>query len=236
MRHLLPFLLVFAYLLPQQIAARREVCPDKWEAGSEVEATYPSDGEWFVAQEIPDSIFSLMRGKSYKIDCTIPREELRYLQMLHKDADGRVLMGEMVCHKDVAPELLEIFATLYREDYPIERMVLIDHYDADDLSSMLANNTSCFNFRKVAGSNKLSAHSKGKAVDINPLYNPYVKKRKNGTLYVSPEEGRPYIDRQVKKSPYMLMKGDAAYNLFLSKGYEWGGGWKSLKDYQHFEK
>ena len=113
--------------------------------------------------------------------------------------------------------------------------VLIDNYGADDKCSMEANNTSCFNYRFVAGSKVLSNHSRGRAVDINPLYNPCVAKRRNGTVSVDPEKGRRYADRS-KSFSYKIEKGDLCYRLFMEHGFMWGGNWRSKKDYQHFEK
>ena len=139
----------------------------------------------FTSEEIPDEVFARMAGKSYKEDCTVPREDLRYLRISCVGADGSPYIGEMVAAADLAEDLLDIFRQLYEAGYPIERMQLIDDYDASDQASMEANNTSCFNFRQIAGSTKLSNHSLGRAVDINPLYNPYVKKTANGNLRFS---------------------------------------------------
>ena len=110
-------------------------------------------------------------------------------------------------------------------------MELIDNYDGDDIKSMESNNTSSFNYRVVAGSKKLSRHAYGMAIDINPLYNPYIK----GT-YVSPESGKPYVNR-TKKFKYKLCSGDIVYKILHDKyGFTWGGAWRSCKDYQHYEK
>lgn len=191
--------------------------------------------DWFVAEKIDDIVFDRMMGKSYKEDCTVPRDSLRYLRLLYIDSEGTTRRGEMVCNVAIAGDLVDIFRQLYQARYPIERMELIDNYEADDIRSMRANNTSAFNFRYVANTRKLSNHSRGMAVDLNPLYNPYVKRRKDGTLLVSPEEGRPYADRS-EDFPYKITRDDLAYRLFKAHGFKWGGEWRSLKDYQHFEK
>ena len=188
----------------------------------------------FCQEEIPDEVFSRMMGKSYKEECTTPREELRYLRVLHYNKVGEELQGELVCHKDIADDLLAIFRELYQAKYLIERMVLIDEYDADDEASMRANNTSAFNFRKASGMRTLSKHSTGMAIDINPLYNPLVKHRE-GRTRVYPSNATPYIDRS-QDFPYKIVKGDLCYRLFKKYGFSWGGDWKSSKDYQHFEK
>ena len=188
----------------------------------------------FCQEEISDAVFCRMMGKSYKEECTTPREELRYLRVLHYNKVGEELQGELVCHKDIADDLLAIFRELYQAKYPIERMVLIDEYDADDEASMRANNTSAFNFRKASGMRTLSKHSTGMAIDINPLYNPLVKHRE-GRTRVYPSNATPYIDRSLD-FPYKIVKGDLCYRLFMKYGFSWGGDWKSSKDYQHFEK
>ena len=188
----------------------------------------------FYQQEITDDIFARIEGKSFKANCTTPREDLRYLRVLHYNLDREVLQGELICHKDIADDLLAIFQELYKAAYPIERMVLIDEYEADDEASMRDNNTSAFNFRRASGMQRLSSHSTGMAIDINPLYNPLVKHRE-GKTKVFPATAIAYIDR-TKFFPYKIEKGDLCYRLFKKYGFSWGGDWRSSKDYQHFEK
>lgn len=204
-----------------------------WRAGEEVAEGLLPPGS-FVAVEIGDALFARIEGRSYKSGCTVPLDELRYLQVLHYDCCGVVRRGEMICNRAIADDLLAIFRTLYEAHYPIERMVLIDDYDADDERSMEANNSSAFNFRFIAGTTRLSNHSRGMAVDINPLYNPYVK-RSGERLVVQPEAGRPYVDR-TREFPCRIDTADLCYKEFVRRGFEWGGAWRTLKDYQHFEK
>ena len=188
----------------------------------------------FRVDTLSDEVFRRMVGKSYPKDCTVRRSDLRLLHVLHVDAEGHEHEGEMVCNKAIAQDLLHIFRRLYEARYPIERMRLIDDYDADDERSMTDNNTSCFCFRQIAGSKKLSKHSLGLAVDINPLYNPCVRQTAKGGTTIQPAAGRRYADRS-KKSPYKIEKGDLCYRLFTEHGFTWGGSWRSVKDYQHFE-
>ena len=193
-----------------------------------------SGSSYFCQQKITDAVFERMKGKSYAEGCTVPREELRYLRVLHYNKEGQELQGELVCHHSIADDLMDIFLELYKAKYPIERMVLVDEYDADDEASMNANNTSAFNFRRVSGGGNLSRHSEGMAVDINPLYNPLVRQR-GDRVRVFPASAAPYIDR-TKDFPYKIEKGDLCYRLFKQHGFTWGGDWKNSKDYQHFEK
>lgn len=189
----------------------------------------------FTQTEIPDSVFKRMRGRSYIDNPNIKRGDLRYLRLLYFDPKGAVRLGEMVCNKLIAADVARIFRQLFEAEYPIGRMELIDNYGADDERSMAANNTSCFCYRAVAGSRRLSAHARGMAVDINPLYNPYVKDLGGGRRKVRPKGGTPYINRG-RKFVYKIDRGDLCYRLFTANGFRWGGAWRSCKDYQHFEK
>ena len=210
----------------------------RWQAGEDVSESMVAEvgvEHCFTSGPITEELFQRMQGRSYKADCTVPREELRYLQVLHRDATGAIRLGELVCNRAIADDLLHIFRQLYEASYPIERMVLIDDYEADDERSMEANNSSAFNFRFIAGTQKLSRHSKGMAVDINPLYNPYTKTLADGKTIVEPAAGKPYLDRQ-RKYKYKIERGDLCFRLFSKYGFHWGGDWQSVKDYQHFEK
>lgn len=209
----------------------------QWRAGAEVsEVAVEACGveNCFVSENISDEVFARIKGKSYKDGCTVRVEDLRYIKVLHRDAENKILLGEMVCSEVIAEELLAIFRVLYDNAYPIERMVLVDDYNAEDALSMRANNSSAFNFRYISGTKKLSNHSLGLAVDINPLYNPYVKKV-GGRTIVDPKEAAEYVNRN-HENPYIIKDGDLLVKEFLKHGFKWGGNWKSLKDYQHFER
>lgn len=189
----------------------------------------------FSVQPIPDSVFQRMQGRSWPEGCTVRRADLRYLRLSHVDADKKEHVGEMVCNKAIANDLLEIFRELYRQKYPIQHIRLIDDYEADDERAMRDNNTSSFCYRKISGSTNLSKHAMGMAVDINTLYNPYVRTGKDGRRIVEPATAVKYVDRR-KSFPYKIVKGDLLYRLFLQHGFKWGGSWRTVKDWQHFEK
>lgn len=191
-------------------------------------------GSFFYIEELNQEIIDRITGKSYKEDADIPYSDLRYVRLLHRGFDGLTYVGEMIVNKAIADDVLEIFKELYEIEYPIEKILLIDDYDADDLLSMADNNSSAFNYRLVEGTNRRSVHSDGLAIDINPLYNPYVRTR-DGKLEVLPESGAAYVDRD-KDNDYYIRKDDPCYKAFISRGFTWGGEWKNSKDYQHFEK
>ena len=99
----------------------------------------------FTISPIPDDIFAKMQGKSFKDNCTVPREDLMYLKVLHVGFDGKTHTGELVVNRLIADAVLDIFKQLYEAGYEIEKIRLIDEYDADDEKSMIYNNYSAFN-------------------------------------------------------------------------------------------
>ena len=190
--------------------------------------------EDFKISKISDEIFVRIKGKTFKDDCTLPLEDLRYLNLLHKDIKGNTLNGEMICNKYISKDLIEIFTKLYKENYPIEKIRLMDEYNADDETAMRDNNSSCFNFRFISHTKKISKHGLGLAVDINTLYNPY-HKIVNGKEIIEPSTAKEYLDRS-KKFVYKIEENDICCKLFKEHGFIWGGNcWDDRQDYQHFE-
>ena len=191
----------------------------------------------FYYEPLNDSIKEKITGISYpETGCTVPYEDLNYVKLLYLDFDGEVQTGELICNKAIAQDMVEIFYELYRNDYRIEHIRLIDEYNGDDTLSMIDNNTSCFNYRVVDGTTTLSKHALGCAIDINPFYNPYVVFNKNGSgeTYISPKGSEIYADRS-QNFPYKIDENDLCYKLFTQHGFTWGGIWNSTKDYQHFQ-
>lgn len=191
------------------------------------------DNKEFYIKPIPNDIFEKMQGKSYKENCTVPREELRYLHILHVGFDNNTHEGELIVNKRIAEDVLDIFKELYKAGYKIEKVRLIDEYNAQDELSMRDNNSSAFNFRYISYSTTLSKHAKGLAVDINTLYNPYIK-QVDGRLNIEPANAVQYVDRN-RQFPHKIDHDDLCYKLFTKYGFEWGGDWEDSKDYQHFE-
>lgn len=184
---------------------------------------------------LPDSVFKRMLGKSFPEDCKIMKEDLVYMKIKHYGFDGELHVGELVVNEKIASAVEQVFTGLLDLKYPIEKIRLIDEYDAKDEASMTDNNTSAFCYRTIAGKDKLSKHALGLAIDINPLYNPCITFNKDGSIKkVEPEAGRAYIERDAS-DPRRIKKGSGIYKLFIENGFIWGGDWNSLKDYQHFE-
>ena len=178
----------------------------------------------------------MVKGNSWKKGCPVPLKDLRYLRIKHINFNGKDQMGEMIVHKDVSVEVTEIFKALYNTDYPINKMRLVSYYKGSDWQSIESDNTSAFNCRKATGSKKWSKHSYGKAIDINPIENPYISRKG----YISHKASATYRKRVHKESTYedkaVLLKDDEAVQLFKKYGWKWGGDWSGVKDYQHFSK
>ena len=196
--------------------------------------------EGFFYEPITPEIEARIRGISYPeddSDIAVALTDLSYVGVLYNDFDGNVAQGELICNNSIALDMVEIFEELYRNGYQFERIELIDEYGGDDTLSMENNNTSCFNYRIVDGTDRLSKHAYGLAIDINPFYNPYVVFNKDGSgeTYISPKGSEVYADRS-KDFPYKIDENDLCYKLFIEHGFTWGGNWNSSKDYQHFQK
>lgn len=195
----------------------------------------------FYYEPLSDNLRRYITGVSFPAtaenteNSAISYDNLRYVHILHYDFDGNLAEGELICNAAIAQDMVEIFYELYCNEYYIEKVHLIDEYDGDDTASMEDNNTSCFNYRTVEGSTSLSKHALGLAIDVNPLYNPYITYNEDGTENVSPENGADYADRN-KSFPYKIDENDLCYKLFIEHGFIWGGNWNSCKDYQHFQK
>jgi len=193
---------------------------------------YLSNG--FYYEPISKVIENRIRGKSFGEDCTMAMEDLRYVRVLHYDFDGNLSEGELIVNKQVAQDIVEIFKELYDAGYQIEKIRLVDDYNANDEKSMQDNNTSAFNFRMIEGTTTVSDHSFGMAIDINPFYNPYLQQRGDKVL-ISPEGSEQYADRTAQFD-HKIEKGDICYEAFKKRGWKWGGEWEGTIDYQHFYK
>jgi hypothetical protein len=179
---------------------------------------------------IPANVQDKITGVSFNKRTPVKMSDLSYVKVRYIGFDNKEHMGELIIHKKLSKEVLAIFEELYQRKFPIEKIRLIDEYKGSDNLSMRDNNTSAFNTRVIAGKIKLSSHSYGMAIDINPLQNPEVQGNK-----VSPGNAKSYVDRQIIRQG-MIIKDDICYNAFKKRGWSWGGEWKSKNDYQHFEK
>jgi poly-gamma-glutamate synthesis protein (capsule biosynthesis protein) len=170
-----------------------------------------------------------MVGSSWHRGCPVRLSDLRLLKLPFTDFSNREKTGYLVVNRTAANRIARVFLRLHRAGYRIRRMRLVDAYGADDHRSMNADNTSAFNCREVAGRPGVwSRHAYGRAIDLNPVENPYV----SGS-HVSPPRGRPFARRTPRRKG-MISAGGKVVRIFASVGWEWGGSWYGTKDFQHF--
>jgi D-alanyl-D-alanine carboxypeptidase len=187
--------------------------------------------EIFKSEPISPPLLEKIRHTTWHQGCPVEPEKLRQLTLSYHDFNGKQQIGTLIVNADLANEVIRIFEALFHHNFPIERMVPIEEYGGDDNASMAANNTSAFNCRDATGKpGVFSNHSWGRAIDINPLTNPYVKGDK-----VLPPEGRRYLDR-TKEFKGSILKDGFVVRKFEKNGWTWGGRWPDRRDYQHFEK
>jgi len=184
----------------------------------------------FTREPLPDHIIEQITGVTFHDTTPFGFEHLTYVTVTHANFQDESQIGHLIVADTVGDEVLEIFQEIYAARFPIHSIVLIDYFDACDYASMVANNSHAFNFRYIAGTNRISRHGYGMAIDINPIQNPYYR---NGNI--KPAIGEPYLNRSYVR-PGMIIPGDAVYTAFISRGWTWGGNWTSPRDYHHFER
>jgi len=182
----------------------------------------------FEVSPITMELADRMTPSSWRDGCPVPLADLRYLRIAYLAFDDTRQIGEMVVHHDVVDDMRTVFGQLFAARVPIRRMNLIDDYDGDDFVSIEANNTSAFNCRVVTGGNRWSEHAFGRAIDINPIENPYVSHGRT-----SHPASSSFLDRTDVR-PGMATEGGPLVAAFDRVGWSWGGRWNEPVDYQHF--
>jgi hypothetical protein len=185
----------------------------------------------FSARRLGPTTRRRVTGSSWHPGCPVALDDLRVLRIGYWDFGGRARVGRMIVAASAVPAMRRAFAMLFRARFPIRRMRLVDDYGASDFASIAADNTSAFNCRNATGSSRFSEHAYGRAVDVNPIENPYVYP--DGTTVHA--ASRPYLDR-ARHRPGMAFRGGVLVRAFAAAGWRWGGEWRppSATDYQHF--
>jgi len=196
-------------------------------AGDSTAATSPGAATTSV-EPIPADLQAAMTGVSWHEGCPVPLSDLRLVTVPYVDDTGAERHGQLVLHRDQADAVATVFAGLFTQRFVIHRIELASQHGGSDDALMEGNITSAFNCRPVTGGRGWSEHSSGAALDLNPLWNPYVKGDR-----VLPDAGRTFVDRDATR-PGTTIAGGPAVSAFSAIGWRWGGSWRSLKDYQHF--
>lgn len=183
-----------------------------------------------LTRPITDAERTAMTGVSWREGCPVPLDDLRVLELPYHAVDGQVRRGELIVHHDVAADVTRAFGGLFEAGFVITDMQPVRAYGGDDNLSMAKDNTSAFNCRPSLGSASWSEHAYGRAIDINPLRNPYVRGDR-----VDPPGGREWLDRDSGK-PGVIAADSPAVRAFRDIDWTWGGTWTRSKDYQHFSR
>ncbi len=180
-------------------------------------------------QQIPTAMRAQMTGVSWRPGCPVGLADLRLITLTYRGFDGHDRTGHLIANRDAAATLVAVFRRLYAARFPIRRMEPVDRYGGDDFRSIEADNTSAFNCRPATGSTHWSQHAYGRAIDVNPIENPYVSGGRS-----SHRASAPYLDRS-RHRPGMAYGGGVLVGAFRAAGWGWGGSWTgAVKDYQHF--
>jgi poly-gamma-glutamate synthesis protein (capsule biosynthesis protein) len=178
----------------------------------------------------------MTEGGSWRQGCPVALKDLCYIRLNHWDFYGKIRTGELIVHKEIAKEVIGIFEALYQEKYPIKQMHLVSDFGGSDWHSIEADNTSAFNCRNATGTKRWSRHAYGKAIDINPLENPYI----STAGHISHKASLNYKTRKHQNTTpqdrALLLRDDPATKIFKKYGWKWGGEFVGEKDYQHFSK
>jgi hypothetical protein len=198
-------------------------------AGAGAAGDAPAPAFRAQARPIGPTLAARMTGVSWRPGCPVPLRDLRAIVFRHWGFDGAVRTGTLIAHRDVATDLIRVFRRLYAARFPLRRVRPVDAYGGSDFRSIEADNTSAFNCRYVDGTTRWSEHAYGRAIDVNPIENPYVTS--GGTT--SHPASRPYLRRSPAR-PGMAVEGSSLVRAFDAVGWGWGGRWSGAKDHQHF--
>jgi len=181
-------------------------------------------------EPLPEVVAGQMRGVSWHPGCPVPLDSLALVKVRHLGLDGQVHDGELVVARELAPEVVEIFRELFEAGFPLAKVRRVEAYGGSDDASMADDNTSGFNCREVEGHpGHWSQHAFGRAIDVNPVENPYLAGGEP-----KPPRSRAHLDRRPAQG--VILRGGPCHRAFVRQGWQWGGSWRSVKDYQHFEK
>jgi hypothetical protein len=154
-------------------------------------------------------------------------DRLSMVDVCYYSFDGMRHQGQIIIDRELEDDVGKIFVLIEKLKFPIGKAIPIVTYGWQDHESMAANNTSCFNFRVIEGTTKLSLHSFGRALDINPVQNPVIYP--NGLIA---PEGVVYNPQ--KRGAFTAV--NPIVQEFLKRGWHWGGNFEQPKDYHHIEK
>lgn len=187
-----------------------------------------------TVKDVGDKEIRIMTDRGvWNPECPVSVGLLRLVEVPYVDFEGKRKTGTLMVHQELARCISNIFHELEIRSFPIHSILTMDHFDGDDQRSMAANNTSAFNGRRIAGTDRWSSHAYGAAIDINPVQNPYLKiDSDTATIRVQPNNGIAYVNRNTSYAGMV----EEIVSLMAAFGFtEWGGRWPDRPDYHHFQ-
>ncbi|MBO6524596.1 MAG: M15 family metallopeptidase [Balneolaceae bacterium] len=186
-----------------------------------------------IKQINKDRLLRLKESSIWGEECPVHYSRLRIAEVQFVDFDNQVTQGELIVLEQVAESVVKIFQELLELKFPIEKMLPMEEFCGDDVLSMKANNSSAYNGRKVARTDRWSSHAYGCAIDINPIQNPYLLLNEHKELVeVIPFEGENYLDRSNQRKGMI----EEVVPVFVKHRFsDWGGSWEAKPDYHHFQ-
>jgi hypothetical protein len=211
---------------PAELRDRRFTLPDRLDR-------LPGDGFTRVITAVPPDVLA---RSTWKEECPVDAEDLRWVRLAFWGFDGRRHTGELLVNADAVDPMVQVFERLYTARFPLEEMRITRAEELDAEPTGDGNNTGAFLCRPVHGTTTWAQHAYGLAVDVNPFQNPYIKppdaRGVPGDMLI-PELASVYLDRS-RTAPGMIHPSDAVVQAFASVGWKWGGDWQRSKDYMHF--
>jgi len=204
---------------PKALRHRRFTLPD-------TVAALPGRG--FAARIVTPPPDRAIGRSSWAPRCPVAREQLAWLRLTFWGFDDRRHTGELLVDATVADDVVGVFEALYRARFPMEQVVVVGPYEPGGPTTGDGNGTGAFVCRPVAGGSSYSEHAYGLAVDVNTFQNPYLR---DGV--VLPELASAYLNRAWTRAG-MITPAGPVVRAFAAIGWDWGGDWRTLKDYQHF--
>lgn len=210
---------VSARTTPPALRNRRFTLPDQ---------IAPLPGGGFASRVTSPAPSSVIARSTWQRGCPVAAGDLAWVRLTFRGFDGTRHTGEILTNADAADDLVTVFRRLYRERFPIEQMHITTRAELDAAPTGDGNNTSSFVCRPVTGGSSYSQHAYGRAIDVNPFQNPYLKGDR-----VIPELATAYVDRERQRAGMIESAGPVS-QAFAAIGWTWGGTYSDLKDLQHF--
>jgi D-alanyl-D-alanine carboxypeptidase len=185
-------------------------------------------GRGYASRLVSPAPGAVVDRSTWEPGCPVDRDELAWLRVVFLGFDDERHTGEVLVNAAVADDVDLVFRRLWQARFPMEQVLIVRTIDEEAPPTGDGNGTGGFVCRATTGGSSFSQHAYGLAVDVNTFQNPY----RSGEV-VLPERASSYLDRG-RVRPGMITPDGPVVAAFAEIGWEWGGAWRTLEDYQHF--